>query len=216
MLDNRNGSMLPSEGDRRGSRMLLASSAARSSHMVVGKSRGLPGEGTVYDHIGIANFIDLEKNKLTASISKSFRTNILSRWLDSEMPSKITVGGKLGNVWLDGFEYKPVGKVAMTVQLLDLGATDSRQTGFLRFKAATRTNGLADAGFEVDRKVAVLNFPSTCVYGNVSYRTTNRSSGNWKTSSSFGIHQAFRFAGLRCAVRAGMTPEGEFVYDLRL
>lgn len=197
-------------------RILLESSAKPDDSCLVAKSGGLPGEGTVYDRIGISNFIDLEKNKLTASISKSFKSNALSRLLDSELPTKIAVGGKLGNAWFDGFEFKPVGKVAMTIQLLDLGAPDSQQAGFLRFKAASRTNGLTDHGFEVDRKVAVLNLPDTCLYGNVSYRTTNRSNGVWRTSSSFGVHQTFRIGRVRCAVRAGMTPEGEFVYDLRL
>jgi hypothetical protein len=198
-------------------RLLLASSPhpLRAKYEVA-KSAGLPGEGTIYDQIGISNFVDLEKNKLTASITKSVRSNALSNLLDADLPMKLAVGGKLGYAWFDGVEFSPVGKLGLTIRLLDLGGSDTRQAGFLRFKANTRTNGRTDHGFEIDRKVAVMNLRHTTLYGNVSYRTSNRTSGVWKTTSSFGLHQAFKIAGVKCAARIGMTPDGEFVYDLRL
>jgi hypothetical protein len=195
---------------------LAASSHAPRVTYEVAKSAGLPGEGTIYDQIGISNFVDLEKNKLTASVTKSIRSNALSNLLDADLPMKLTLGGKLGHAWLDGVEYSPVGKLGLTIQLLDLGGSDTRQGGFLRFKANTRTNGRTDHGFEIDRKVALFNLRHTTLYGNVSYRTSNRTRGVWKTVSSFGVHQAFKVAGVKCAARVGMTPEGEFVYDLRL
>jgi hypothetical protein len=198
-------------------RVLLASSPSTvAPARRVSMGVGLPGEGKIYDRIGIANFIDLEKMKLTASISKSIRSNALSSLLYADLPAKVTIGGRLGNAWYDGVTFNPVGKVALSVRLLDLSSPDLRQEGFLRFKAATRTNGHADHGFEVDRKVSVLNLRSTTIYGNVAYRTNNRANGVWKTSSSFGLHQAVRFAGIKCAARVGVTPEGELVYDVRL
>lgn len=178
--------------------------------------RSLPGEGTLYDRISIGNFVDLEKNKLTASLSKSFRSNALSNLLDADLPAKITLGGKLGNLWMDGLNFEPVGKLGISVRLLDLGASDARQAGFLRFKATTRTNGKADHGFEIDRRISLFNMRMTTLYGNVAYHTTNRSKGVWKTSSSFGIHQDFKIGGVSFAGRIGMTPDGEYVYDIKL
>jgi hypothetical protein len=195
--------------------LLLAASQLKPARRVA-KAGGLPGEGTVYDRITVSNFIDLEKNKLTASLSKSVRLNVFSRLLDADLPTKLTVGGKLGNAWIDGFNFNPVARLGLTIRLLDLGASDSRQAGFLRFKASVRTNGREDHGFEVDRKVAIFNLRQTTLYGNVAYRTHNRANGTWRTASSFGIHQAVRFAGISFAGRIGMTPEGNFVYDLRL
>lgn len=204
---------------REQSRTLLASSAGQNpkpSSRLVAKAGLLPGEGVVFDRIGVANFIDLEKNRLTASLSKSLKSNALSNLLDADLPAKVTVSGKLGNVWYDSFDFAPIGKLGLTVRLLDLGAADSRQGGFLRFKAATRTNGRADHGFEIDRRVAIMNLPSTTLYGNVAYRTNNQANGVWKTTSSFGVHQGLHFAGMRCAFRVGMTPEGQLFTDLRL
>lgn len=177
---------------------------------------GLPGEGSFYDLIGINNFVDLEKMKLTASVSKTFKSDALSTLLCADLPVKITAGGKLGNAWYDGASFNPIGKLALSVRLLDLSSPDSRQGGHLRFKAATRTNGRADHGFEIDRKVSVMDLRNTMLYGNVAYRTNNRAKGEWKTTSSFGLHQSIRFAGVNFAARVGMTPEGEFVYDIRL
>lgn len=201
-----------------GETLVLASTTdTPSSGVLQSKATGmLPGEGTLYDEIGVGNFVDLEKIKFTASLNKSFRSNALSNLLDADLPAKFTVGGKLGTLWFDGANFEPVGKVAVTVRLLDLGASDSRQAGYLRFKAATRTNGKSDHGFEIDRKISFFNMQNTTLYGNVAYRTDNRSNGVWKTSSSFGVHQNFRFAGVKFAARVGMTPDGEYVYDLKL
>lgn len=190
--------------------------ASRSEVYVARTGSILPGEGTFYDPISLSNFVDLEKTKLTASISKSFRSNVLSKLLDVDLPAKLSLGGRVGHLWLDGFKMDPVAKAALSVRLLDLGASDSRQGGFLRFKAGRDTTGYAGHGFEIDRRISVLSLPSTTLYGNVQYKTNNRNVGVWKTSSSFGLHQDFRIAGLRFAARVGMTPEGEYVYDLRL
>lgn len=200
-----------------GRRFLLASpSCIGHDDVLVSRAANLPGEGKLYDPVGIGNFLDLEKNKLTASLSKSFKSNILSRMLDADLPTKVTFGGKLGHLWVDGFNFNPIGKVGLTIRLLDLGASDSRQAGFLRFKAAARTNGKTDHGFEIDRRVAVFNLPSTTLYGNVTYKTNNKAEGVWKSNSSFGVHQDFKVGALRFAGRLGMTPEGNAVYDLRL
>lgn len=210
-------SVCVSSGKSRCNRLLLASSSSFTSPVkYVGKGSGFPGEGTVYDHISVGNFIDLERMKLTASLSKSFKSNALSTLLCADLPVKMTVGGKLGNAWYDGVSFNPIGKFALSVRLLDLSSPDSRQAGHLDFKAATRTNGRTDHGFEIDRKVSIMDFRNTMIYGNVAYRTNNRAKGEWKTTSSFGLHQAVRFAGFKFAARMGMTPEGEFVYDVRL
>lgn len=179
-------------------------------------ARNLPFEGQLYDNIGFSNFIDLDKYKLTAQISKSIPSNILSNLLDADLPAKLTFSGKAGTLWFDGAEFNPVGKASLNIRLLDLGASDSRQKGFLRFKASARTNGKRDHGFEIDRKVQLFNMTATTLYGNVVYKTTNKSDGEWKTTSSFGIHQDFKMAGVKFAARLGLTPDGDFVYDLRL
>lgn len=198
-------------------RVLLATSSTSPSSLppLPRISRGLPGEGKLYDAITLHNFVDLEKRNLTASISKSFRSDALSTLLGADFPAKITVGGKLGNAWHNGVTFNPLGKLALAVQLLDLSSPDSRQAGFLKFKAATRTNGRADHGFEIDRKVSVFNFRDTSLYGNVRYGTNNRANGIWKTHSSFGLHQTVRFAGVKFGALIGMTPEGAVVTDIK-
>lgn len=180
------------------------------------KPRKLPLEGQLYDPITLTNFIDMNDYKLTATLQKSVPSNALSRLLDADLPAKVTLSAKLGTLWLEGPTMQPVGKVSLAVRLLDLGTSDSRQKGFLKFKANARTNGKTDHGFEIDRKVQLFNLPNTTLYGNVSYRTTNKSEGEWKTVSSFGLHQDFKLGGIRFAGRIGMTPEGGYVYDLKL
>lgn len=190
-----------------------SSSTTTSTNSNCGK---LPLEGKLYDQIGLTNFVDLEKYKLTASLSKSIPSNILSNMLDADLPAKVTFSGKLGTLWFDEAKFEPVGRVALNVRLLDLGASDSKQKGHLRFKASARTNGRRDHGFEIDRKVQIFGLPKTTLYGNVGYKTTNKSNGAWKTTSSFGLHQEFAVAGVKLAGRLGLTPEGDVVYDLRL
>lgn len=191
-------------------------SSALASPKHIARPYTFPFEGKLFDDITISNFVDLDKYKFTAQLSKSLPSNALSNLLDADLPVKLTATAKLGTIWFDGVECEPVGKVAANVRLLDLGASDSRQKGFLKFKAAARTNGKADHGFEIDRKVQLFNMSSTTLYGNVLYRTTNKSEGEWKTSSSFGIHQDFNIKGYKFAARVGLTPEGDFVSDLRL
>lgn len=182
-----------------------------------GNGRSLPFEGQLYDEISFSNFIDMDNYKLTASLSKSVPVNTLSNMLDADLPAKVTLSGKLGTFWLDEVDVAPVGRIGLNVRLLDLGASDSRQKGFLRFKASARTDGRCDHGFEIDRKVELFSLPNTTLYGNVTYKTSNKSEdGAWKTMSSFGLHQDFRLAGIKLAARVGLTPEGDFVYDLKL
>lgn len=176
----------------------------------------LPGEGKLFDPIGLGNFVDLEKNKLTAALNKTFRIDVLSKLFDVELPAKLSLGGKLGTFWADGLNMNPIGKVGLSVQLLDLGAADSRQSGWLKYKATMRTNGKMGHGFEIDRRVSILNMQNTTLYGKVTYNTNNKANGEWKSGSDFGIHQDFRLMGVRFAARVGMTPEGKYVYDLRL
>lgn len=182
----------------------------------IARAANLPFEGTLYDTLTVSNFLDLDKYKFTAQVSKSIPSNILSNILDADLPAKLTLSAKAGTLWLDGCDWNPVGKAALNIRLLDLGASDSRQKGYLRFKASARTNGKRDHGFEIDRKVQLFNMTSTTLYGNVLYKTTNKSEGEWKTTSSFGVHQDFKLAGIKFAARFGLTPEGDFVYDLRL
>lgn len=177
---------------------------------------GLPLEGKLYDKITLTNFIDMDNYKLTAGLTKTFPINTVSNLLDADLPAKISFSGKAGTLDQDGFEVKPVGRVGFNIRLLDLGASDSRQKGFLRFKASARTDGRRDHGFEIDRKIELFSLPDTTLYGNVVYKTNNKSNGEWKTNSSFGLHQDIRIAGFRFAARVGLTPEGDFVYDLRL
>lgn len=196
--------------------LLLARTSLSPRRVARSASGGLPFEGQLYDNITFSNFLDLDKYKLTAKISKSIPSNLLSNLLDADLPAKLTLSGTAGTLWLDGAQFNPVGKASLNIRLLDLGASDSRQKGFLRFKAAIRTNGKRDHGFEIDRKVQLFNMTATTLYGNVMYKTTNKSNGEWKTTSSFGVHQDFKMAGVKFAARFGLTPEGDFVYDLRL
>lgn len=183
----------------------------------MGKRGSLPGEGNLYDVIGLGNFVDLEKTKLIASIQKSFKSSQLSRLFDVDLPAKVTFGARFASLGADdGLKWAPIGKAALSIRLLDLGASDDRQTGFVRFKAAAFTNKKTHHGFEIDRKISLLNLPSTTLYGNVSYKTNNQSKGVWKSVSSFGFHQDFKLPALRFAARVGMTPEGKPVFDVRL
>lgn len=189
---------------------------ARANLPTSGKPRSLPFEGTLYDDISISNFIDMDQYNLTASLTKSVPINALSTMLDADLPAMVAVSGKLGNLCVDGLQVRPLARVSFNVRLLDLGASDSRQKGYLRFKASARTDGRCDHGFEIDRKVELFSLPDTTLYGNVSYKTTNNADAEWKTNSSFGIHQDFRVAGIKVGARLGFTPEGHFVYDLKL
>lgn len=194
----------------------LASASLTPLPKQVARRSSLPLEGTLYDSVTFSNFLDLERYKLTASLAKSIPSNILSNLLDADLPARLTLSGKLGTLWFEGPVFSPVAKAALNIRLLDLGASDSRQKGYLRFKAAIRSNGKRDHGFEIDRKVQLFNMTATTLYGNVLYKTTNKSDGEWKTTSSFGIHQDLKLAGVRFAARFGLTPEGDFVYDLKL
>lgn len=189
----------------------LARASLRSNPF---KSR-LPGEGVVYDHITLSNFVDMDKYNLTATLSKSVPVNTLSTLLDADLPAKVTVMGKLGTLGAEGFVFNPTARASLSIRLLDLGC-DSRQKGYLRFKASARSDGRRDHGFEIDRKVEIFSLPNTTLYGNVLYKTSNKSEGEWKTISSFGLHQDFRISGIKFAGRVGFTPEGQFVYDLKL
>jgi len=191
---------------------------ARTGVVGSGKRGRLPFEGDLYDVIGLGNFVDLEKTKLIASLGKSFKSSALSKLFDVDLPAKLSLGARFASLGPDdGLKWQPVGKAALSIRLLDLGASDQRQTGFLRFKAAAYTNGNTHHGFEIDRKISLLNLPSTTLYGNVAYKTNNHhSKGVWKSVSSFGFHQDFKLAPLRFAARIGMTPEGKPVFDVRL
>lgn len=194
----------------------LAKASLAPPRIASSSRNGLPFEGQLYDNISFSNFLDLDKLKFTAQIAKSIPSNLLSNLLDADLPAKVTISGNAGTVGADGAQFNPVGKAALNIRLLDLGASDSRQKGFLRFKASARTNGRRDHGFEIDRKVQLFNMAATTLYGNVVYKTTNKSQGEWKTTSSFGVHQDFKIAGIKFAARLGLTPDGDFVYDLRL
>lgn len=195
---------------------LVASAGLKLPASAAKTGRTLPFEGALYDPVSVSNFIDMDKYKLTAALFKSIPVNALSTLLDADLPAKVTVSGKLGNLWLDGLTVRPIARIGLNVRLLDLGASDSRQKGFLRFKASARTDGRRDHGFEIDRKIELFSLPNTTVYGNVTYKTSNKSNGEWKTSSSFGLHQDFRIAGIKLAARVGLTPEGDFAYDLKI
>lgn len=179
------------------------------------KSASLPLEGTLYDSISLTNFLDVETHALTASIQKTIPSNALSKLLDADLPARVTLSAKPGTIGSDGAKWNPSGKAALSIRLLDLGTSDTRQKGFLKFKMSVRTNGRRDHGFEIDRKVQLFNLPNTTLYGNVAYKTNNKID-EWKTMSSFGLHQDIHVAGFKFAARAGLTPEGEFVYDLKL
>lgn len=196
--------------------MHLAKVSLSPQRIASSGGNGLPFEGQLYDDISFSNFLDLDNLKLTAQISKSIPSNVLSNLLDADLPAKCTFSANAGTVGPDGAHFNPVGKAALNIRLLDLGASDSSQKGFLRFKASARTNGRRDHGFEIDRKVQLFNMSATTLYGNVVYKTTNKSKGEWKTKSSFGLHQDMKIGAVKFAARLGLTPDGDFVYDLRL
>lgn len=183
----------------------------------VRSKRHLPLEGYLYDPITVTNFIDLDKYKAQAALSKSIPFDNLSRLLDADLPIKVTLSAKLGTLGPnDGLKFNPIARAGFNLRLLDLGASDARQRGYLRFKAAVRSDGRCDHGFEIDRKIEVFSWQNTMLYGNVIHKTSNRSHGEWKTHSSFGVHQDIRLAGVKFAARLGLTPEGNVVYDLKL
>lgn len=188
--------------------------ARRTLDYIPTKSR-LPGEGVVYDEITLSNFVDMDKYNLTATLSKSIPVSTLSTLLDADLPTKVAITGKLGTLGVEGFKVNPMARASLSVRLLDL-SSDSRQKGFFRFKASARTDGRRDHGFELDRRIELFSLPNTTLYGNVLYKTSTKSNGAWKTISSFGLHQDFRMAGIKFSGRIGLTPEGQFVYDLKL
>lgn len=190
----------------------------RGASCTNGTCKRFPFEGVLYDNIGLTNFLDIDKYQLMMSLNKSIPLNKLSTLLDADLPAKISLSGKLGTFGSDGLKMGPLARIGFNLRLLDLGASDTRQKGFLRFKASARTDGRIDHGFEIDRKAEILpSMPQTMLYGNVMYKTSNRNvNGEWKTVSSFGLHQDFRLFGIKLAARAGLTPEGKFVYDLKL
>lgn len=204
---------LPMFGRRKAAPILLASSAPAPHSS---RAKGLPFEGVLYDRLGLHNIFDLERRAFTVSVQKSVRSRVLSNLLDADLPAKVTLSGRVGTLGLDGGVFEPIAKVALGIRLLDLGAGAKGQGGFLRYKAAIRSNGRRGHGFEIDRKVAIANLHNTKLYGNVAYKTDDKSAGAWKTVSSFGIHQNCRLAGVPFATRIGMTPEGDFVYDIKL
>lgn len=190
----------------------------RAANCANGMCKRFPFEGVLYDDIGPTNFVDIDKYQLMMSLQKSIPLNKLSTLLDTDLPAKVSLSGKLCTFGSDGLKMNPLARIGFNLRLLDLGASDTRQKGFLRFKASARTDGRIDHGFEIDRKAEILpSMPQTMLYGNVMYKTSNRNvNGEWKTVSSFGLHQDFRLFGIKLAARAGLTPEGKFVYDLKL
>lgn len=188
---------------------------ASFSEIKVAAHNGLPLEGRLYDSLSLTNFVDVENHALTASISKTVSCNTLSDVLDADLPARLTLTAKPGTLSVDGPKWQPAGKLGLSVRLLDLGTSDDRQKGYLKLKMALRTDGRRDHGFEIDRKVQLFGLDNTTVYGNATYKTNNKAD-EWKTTSSFGLHQDFRLGGISFAGRVGLTPEGDFVYDLKL
>lgn len=169
-----------------------------------------------YDPLSLTNFYDAGENALTLRISKTVNTNVLSELLDADFPAKIKVSAAPCTFNEQRFAWAPWAKASLNVRLLDLGASDKRQRGSLRFRMGMASDGRRGHGFEIDRRVAFLGLRTTTLYGNVKYRTNNKSEGEWKTKSSFGVHQEFKIMGSPLAARAGLTPEGDFVYELRV
>lgn len=117
------------------------------------------------------------------SLNKSIPVNKLSTLLDADLPAKISLSGKLGTLGLTGLKMGPLARIAFNLRLLDLGASETRQKGFLRFKASARTDGRVDHGFEIDSKAEIVpSMPHTMLYGIVMYKTSNRNvNGEWKS-----------------------------------
>lgn len=175
----------------------------------------LPGEGVVYDRIGFSNFFDLNKHSLTATLAKSVHLNTFSKVFDADLPAKAELSGKLGTLGIDGFNVCPKARISLSIRLLDLGS-DSRHKGYLRSKSSAGTDGRLNQSFEIDRKVELFGLPNTSLYGNVTHKISNRrNNGEWRTVSSFGLHQNFLILGFKFSGRVGLTPEGRIVFDLK-
>lgn len=175
----------------------------------------LPFQGRLYDKLTLSNFVDLDAQSLTFQLNKTIPTSLLSTAFDADLPAKFVLSARPGAISQKGANFAPLAKASFNVRLLDLGTTDSHQKGFLKFKYTIRSNGRRDHGFEIDRKLSLFGLPSTTLYGNVTYRTNNKAR-EWKTKSSFGLHQDFKFAGIKCAARVGLTPEGHSVVDIKI
>lgn len=175
-------------------------------------TRRLPLSGVLYDPISISNFVDLDSRSLTASLSKTFRSSLLTDITSVALPVRLSLGARLGLASTAlGVSYAPLAKASLAVRLLDVGGDGD--TGFVRARAGAKSDGRASWGFEVDRKVALVGL--TSVYGNILYGTKLGAKGAWTSVSSVGLHQKFRWAGFRFAASVGVTPEGKFVSDIK-
>lgn len=175
----------------------------------------LPLEGRLYDKLTLSNFVDLDAQSLTFQLNKTIPTSLLSTAFDADLPAKFLLSARPGTISQKGANFAPVAKASFNVRLLDLGTSESHQKGFLKFKYTIRSNGRRDHGFEIDRKLSLFGLPNTTLYGNVTYRT-NSKTREWKTKSSFGIHQDVKVAGIKCTARIGLTPEGHSVVEIKI
>lgn len=175
-------------------------------------TRRLPLSGILYDPISISNFVDLDSRALTASLSKTFRSSVLTDMTSISLPARLSLGARLGTAsGASGVSYAPLANAALAVRLLDLSGDEG--DGLVRARASVKSDGRASWGFEVDRKVALIGL--TSVYGNIRYGTKLGAKGAWTTVSSAGLHQKFRWAGFRFAASVGVTPEGKLVSDIK-
>lgn len=177
--------------------------------------RSLPYEGRLYDPPSLGNVVDLERQALTLQLSKTLRSSFLSSAFDSDLPAKLVLTLRGATVDRNGAALAPAARAALSLRLLDLGSADARQAGFLKFKLALHSERPRSHGFEIERRVALFGLPRTSLYGNIVYRT-NAAVKAWTTRSSFGVHHDLRFAGVKCAARVGLTPDGRTVFDLKL
>eukprot|EP00871_Galdieria_phlegrea_P005587 jgi/Galph1/6029/GphlegSOOS_G4715.1 len=174
-----------------------------------------PLEGHLYDQLTVANFVDLESHTLGFYLKRSWNSEFFSKFCSQDLPTKVSLGCKLVSLADSKIRFEPVGKFSVSTKIVDLGGGEKRTKGALWMKGMANTEGRSSYGFEIDRLVALGNMHDTRFYGNVDIRKTNTCL-QWRTRSSFGLDQQIPIFGNFVGFRLGMTPDGEFVSQLKL
>jgi len=182
----------------------------------------LPLEDTLYDPIGLSNFCDQERMKPGFQISKTFKTDALSNALQADLPAKVQLSYTFGTVWKKAKVWEPewepinLAKLAVTVRLLDLSGMGKANSGYLNLKWMRRSDDFSAMGWEIDRKVNLVEKLNTRLYGRVSHTTSTKLEGKWRMISHFGVEQEVKVLGYRIVGRVGISPELKPVFDLKI
>ncbi|KAK4524749.1 hypothetical protein GAYE_SCF05G2652 [Galdieria yellowstonensis] len=178
-------------------------------------TKTLPFQGIFYDQLSLSNFIDVENHTLGFYLGRTWDTDFFTKFLDCNLPSKLSIRYNLWTLASNREYHPPKGKISLSTQLVDLGGGEKRTKGALMWKTAANTEGRASFGFQIDRLIALGQLHDTRLYGRVDIRKSN-SCQQWQTTSSFGLDQRVRMLGTMLGFRIGATPEGQLVTELKL